>query len=87
MQERNKKYILNFFALVLSVMYVIPMGYCLGLWIGAIIVAIIFLPLTFLITTKSYDVALNITLFYAGLTIIHVLSHIWALFYFLKGAY
>ncbi len=84
MQEKNKKHILRLSALVLTLLYVLPMGYYLGLWIGAIFAMIIFFSLMLLIATKSYEVALNITLFYACLTIIHVLFHVWGLFNFIK---
>ncbi len=87
MQEKNKKHILRFFALVITLLYVMPMGYCLGLWIGAILVTIIFSPLMLLITTKSYEVALNVILFFAGLVAIHIVFHAWTLFNLLKGSY
>ena len=93
MQEKNKKHILRLSALILTllhvlpILYILPIGYVSGLGPGVIDGMAIFLLLMLLIAKKSYHVALNIIIFYAGLTVIHILYHVWILIDFLKTSY
>ena len=79
MQEKNKKHILRLSALVITLLYVLPVGYFLGLWAGVIDAMVILSLSMLLITKKSYAVALNVILFYAGLTFINILFYGWVI--------